>query len=131
VPEHAGRFAGGLVQDGQADSRLVFVHSPGDDDQHLTVLSLTDPTGAPVQVDDVAFATSRQGRLLVVDQTSNTVNALSGPFTPGTVFVAVPANGSVAGYLGTLDLSTGVVTAVPHSFVSVKGLAFQPASPGD
>ena len=80
----------------------------------------------PASVDDSAWATSRHGALYVTDKSADTVDTVTGPFTPGTMYSSVtpcnsnsapatcPAPGFPANYLATTDMTTtGALTPVP------------------
>jgi hypothetical protein len=124
MPQASPRFAGDLMLDSQADSRQVFIRHPGTASQHATVLTLS------TQVDDSAVVTSKRGTLYATDGTADTITAISGTFTPGEVFTAVPSDSTtLPGTLGRLDLSTGVVSPyapAAHWFTDPKGLLFVP-----
>jgi hypothetical protein len=124
MPRSAPRFGGQLATVGQGDGQIVFASHLGEDSTpKLTVLNLSDNTQATPQVDGLATATSDRGTLYVVDNKTGTIKALDTKGWPeGTVFVGSP-NG-----LGTLDLSTGKITALSNAFGSPKGLLFVPAS---
>jgi len=90
-------------------------------------------------VDDIAWATSATGTLYTSDASSNTVDAITGTFTPGTAYTAVtpcnansapstcPAPGYPANTLGTIDLTTGKVgTVATNGLVTPKGMIFVP-----
>lgn len=125
---------GTLVQDAQADSKLVLathLHAAKPTLRQL-LLSNAAPTStgqaATPQLDDLARVEG-PGRLLVVDQTGDAIYSLdTTTVRPGTVFVSQPAPG--AGdlpndpALGVVNLTTGVVTHLPARFVSPKGLLF-------
>jgi len=111
------QYAGDFMLDSQGDEELIF-DRPGLDGPHLSVLSLSN------SVDDTAWATSGHGTLYATDNGGDTVNAVTGHFTPGTTFDAVtpcdadsapatcPAPGYPANYLATLNLGTGKLTPV-------------------
>ncbi|MCZ8516662.1 S-layer homology domain-containing protein [Paenibacillus filicis] len=123
VPDNAPKFAGDIALDSQADSQIVFVHHPGASDQSQQVLKLTNN----VQIDDMAWATSAQGTLYVNDSVYNTVYAVTGNFTAGTMFVAVPkTDAGVPGYVGILDTATGNIQPFLSGMGSPKGLLFVP-----
>lgn len=129
VPSGSPSFAGDYVLDSQADQQLIFSGSSG----KLSVLKLSQ------SVDDSAWATSSSGTLYATDATSNAVVAITGSFTPGTVYTAetpcgaanapstCPAPGFPDDSLGTVNLKTGAVSKVslPGS-VNPKGLIFVP-----
>lgn len=124
IPESAPRFGGQLATVAQADGQIVFASHLGDESTpKLTVLNLSDNTGATPQVDGLATATSDHGTLYVVDNKAGSISALdTAGWAAGTVFVGSP-NG-----LGTLNLSTGKITPLSNTFQSPKGLLFVPAS---
>jgi hypothetical protein len=130
VPSTSPKFAGDFMLNAQGDQQLIFSPASG---TSLQVLKLSQP------VDDVAWATSATGTLYSTDSSSNTVDAITGTFTPGTVFTAVtpcnansapstcPAPGFAANSLGTIDLTTGKVGSVTtNGGVNAKGLIFVP-----
>jgi hypothetical protein len=127
IPSDAARFAGDFVLTGQGDKEQIFVRRPAQRRPALSVLRLSQ------SVDDTAWATSQDGRLYATDNGAGTVDAISGPFTPGSVFVAVtpcdangapatcPGPGYPANYLGVLNPWTGHI-----SRVAVRGAVLNP-----
>jgi hypothetical protein len=127
------KYAGDFMLDSQGDEELIFDH-PGPGSPHLSVLSLSN------SVDDTAWATSAHGTLYVTDNGGDTLNAVTGRFTPGTTFDAVtpcdadsapatcPAPGYPANYLATLNLGTGKLTPLPLNGSSLhpQGMLFVP-----
>jgi hypothetical protein len=127
------KYAGDFMLDSQGDEELIFDH-PGPDGPHLSVLSLSN------SVDDTAWATSAHGTLYATDNAGDTVNAVTGRFSPGTTFDAVtpcdadsapatcPAPGYPANYLATLNLGTGKLTPLPLNGSSLhpQGMLFVP-----
>jgi hypothetical protein len=119
VPASAARFAGDFMLTSQGDKEQIFVRRPARRRLSLSVLRLSQ------SVDDTTWATSPGGRIYTTDNGAGTVDVITGPFTPGTVFVAVTpcdANGAPAGcpgpgfpanYLGSLNPWTGRITRVP------------------
>ena len=99
----------------QGDLELIFSGASG---QNLQVLKISSP------VDDIAWATSATGSLYTTDSGSDTVDVLTGTFTPGTAYTAVtpcnansapstcPGPGYPANYLGTINLKTGKIGTV-------------------
>jgi hypothetical protein len=138
VPPESPRFGGDFVLDSQGDQQQIYLDDPGQAGQSLSVLNLSQ------SIDDSAWATSGDGTLYITDNADNLVEALRGHFDAGTVFVSVtpcgansapstcPAPGFAANYLGTLDLSTGVVSAVDLGSQSVQpvGLHFEQGNGG-
>jgi hypothetical protein len=114
----------------QGDQELIFSGASG---QNLQVLKISSP------VDDTAWATSASGTLYTTDSGADTVDAITGSFTPGTAYTAVtpcnansapttcPAPGYSGNYLGTINLKTGKIgTAAVNGPVTPKGLIFVP-----
>ncbi len=130
VPSGSPAFAGDFVLNSQGDEELIFSPASG---QSLQVLKISN------SVDDTAWATSATGTLYTTDSTANTVDAITGPFTPGTAYTAVtpcnansapstcPGPGYAANSLGTINLQTGAVSNVTViGPVAPKGLIFVP-----
>jgi hypothetical protein len=131
VPSSSPGFAGDFMLNSQGDQELIFSGASG---QNLQVLKISQP------VDDTAWATSASGSLYTTDSGANTVDAITGSFTPGTAYTAVaPCNANSApatcpappkypaSTLGTINLKTGAVGTVTLSGpVSPKGLIFVP-----
>jgi hypothetical protein len=130
VPSSSPKFAGDFMLDSQGDQELIFAPASG---QNLQVLKI------PTPVDDSAWATSASGTLYITDSTANTVDAITGSFTPGTVFTSVtpcnannapatcPAPGFPANSLGTIDLTTGAIgKAAVTGALTPKGMVFVP-----
>ena len=130
VPSSSPEFAGDFMLNSQGDEELIFSGASG---QNLQVLKISN------SVDDTAWATSASGTLYTTDSTSNTVDAITGSFTPGTAYTAVtpcnansapstcPGPGYPASSLGTINLKTGAVGTVAISgLVTPKGLIFVP-----
>ena len=114
----------------QGDEELIFSGASG---QNLQVLKISNP------VDDTAWATSASGSLYTTDSSADTVDAITGSFTPGTAYTAVtpcnansapsicPAPGYPPNSLGTINLKTGAVgTVTVNGPVAPKGLIFVP-----
>jgi hypothetical protein len=133
VPWAAPKYAGDFMLDSQGDQELIFDHFTGWH-QPLTALHL------PASVDDSAWATSRHGALYVTDGTDDTVDAVSGKFTVGTMYSSVtpcdsnsapatcPGPGFPANYLASTDMRTGALTAVPLTgpVLRTEGMIFIP-----
>jgi hypothetical protein len=128
VPSTSPAFGGDYMLNSQGDQQLIFSNG-----QKLQVLKI------PTPVDDVAWATSAHGTLYTTDSGSDTVDAITGSFTPGTVYTAVtpcnannapavcPATGFPANSLGTINLQTGAIGTVTMTGVlTPKGLIFVP-----
>jgi hypothetical protein len=130
VPSSSPEFAGDFMLNSQGDEELIFSGASG---QNLQVLKISNP------VDDIAWATSASGTLYTTDSGADTVDAITGSFTPGTAYTAVspcnansapstcPGPGYPANSLGTINLKTGAVgTVAVIGPVTPKGLIFVP-----
>ena len=130
VPAGSPEFAGDFMLNSQGDEELIFSAASG---QNLQVLKISNP------VDDIAWATSASGTLYTTDSGADTVDAITGSFTPGTAYTAVtpcnansapttcPGPGYPANSLGTINLKTGAVSNVTViGPVAPKGLIFVP-----
>jgi hypothetical protein len=115
---------GNLVLDSQGDQQLIIVSNPGSANQTALRLPLSylTPSGpVSVETDDTAFTTSNEGFLLFADKNLNTVYKLTRPgFTPGVAYTA--ADGGP--FVGTLDLTTGVVTPIVTGLGDPGGMMF-------
>ncbi len=105
---------------GRGDSQQVYLARPGTAQQKAVVLNLG------TQVNDTAFASAATGTLYVTDNANNTLVAIKGRFTPGQAMVAAPADSSVHGFVGRLDLATGHIAPFAVGFGSPAGLLFMP-----
>jgi hypothetical protein len=127
VPYSAVRFAGDFMLTSQGDKEQIFTGLRGGLGRRLSVLRLTQ------SVDDTAWATSRSGHLFAADHDGDTVDSVTGPFSVGSVFVAVtpcdannapatcPGPGFPPNYVGTLNPWTGQISALP-----VTGATLEP-----
>jgi hypothetical protein len=127
VPFYARRFAGDFMLTSQGDKQQIFVRHAGTRHQSLSVQNLSD------SVDDTVWPSDRHGAIFATDNSNNTVNEITGPFSRGTVFVAdtpcdannAPSTCSGPGFppnfLGQLNADTGTITPV-----NVVGPAFEP-----
>jgi hypothetical protein len=115
---------GNIVLDSQADQELLLVSNPGEKSQRVLRLPLSYlSSGAqtPVEVDDTAFVTSSEGYILFADKGLNTVFMLQKKaFVPMTAYTA--ADGGP--FVGSLDLTSGVITPLVTGLVSPGGLVF-------
>lgn len=124
MPAQSPRFSGDLATVSQGDGEIIFAshlnHHP-----QLSVLPLQDNVSGNVPpIDGVAVASCGAGTLYVVDAKGNAIYALdTHGWASGTVFVGEP-NDNGNPLVGTLDLSTGVITPLGNHFQSPKGLLF-------
>ena len=128
VPAQSQRFSGDFMLTSQGDKEQIYL-APGSTSgsPRLQVLRLSQ------SVDDTAWAAGGPGALYATDNGADTVDTVTGHFTPGTVFEAVTpcdANGAPAtcpgpgfppNYLGVQDPWTGHI-----SRVTVTGPAMHP-----
>ncbi len=134
VPASSPRFAGDFVLDSQGDQQQIYVSDPGGPLQQLSVLSLDQ------SINDTAWATEAHGVLYASDSSSDTVDAITGNFDPGTAFVAAtPCDANTASssckaanFLGQLNLESGHVSPVALSggALAPGGLVFVPGAQG-
>jgi hypothetical protein len=131
VPSGSPEFAGDFMLNSQGDLQLIFSDASG---QNLKVLKISNP------IDDSAWATSASGTLYTTDSGADSVDAITGPFKPGTAYTAVtPCNANSApavcpapptygpNYLGSINLKTGAVGKVTVvGPVAPKGMVFVP-----
>jgi hypothetical protein len=134
VPFWAPRFAGDFMLTSQGDEEQIFVSDAGGPQQALSALKLSS------SVDDTAWPSVPWGALYTTDNSADTVNRITGPFWPGTVFVAdtpcdedsapstCPAPGYPPNYLGELNPWTGQITPVTlfGPAVEPQGMLFLP-----
>jgi hypothetical protein len=122
-------LVGDIVLDSQADQELIVVANPGEPTQQAYRLPLTYQGGSgpqAVETDDTAFVTSTEGFILFADKGLNTVFQLSKKaFAPNAVYTA--ADGGP--FVGTLDMTTGVITPIVTGLQNPGGLVFVDTSP--
>ena len=83
VPASGPRFAGDFMLTSQGDMEQIFILRKGKLGSHLAVLKLTN------SVDDTAWIRSPFGRLFAANTSQGTIDMITGPFRPGTIFTAV------------------------------------------
>jgi hypothetical protein len=120
---------GNIVLDSQADQELIFVSNPESPIQRVLHLPLSFEAASgpmPVEVDDTAFVTSTEGFILFADKGLNKVFALKkNAFVPGTAYTA--ADGGP--FVGTIDLTTGLITPIVKGLNGPGGLVFVDTTP--
>ena len=130
VPTGSPEFAGDFMLNSQGDQELIFSGVSG---QNLQVLKISTP------VDDSRLGDLGQRHAVHDGLRANTVDAITGSFTPGTAYTSVtpcnansaptncPAPGYPANSLGTINLKTGAIGKVTViGPVAPKGLIFVP-----
>jgi hypothetical protein len=115
---------GNLVLDSQGDQQLIIVSYPGKSNQRVLQLPLSYQTSSGpvgVEVDDTVFVSSSEGFILFADKGLNKVFKLSKKgFAPGSAYTA--ADGGP--FVGTLDLTSGVITPIVTGLKGPGGMAF-------
>jgi len=115
---------GNLVLDSQGDQQLLIVSNPGSSHQRVLQLPLSyqTPNGqVGVEVDDTFFTTSSQGFILFADKGLNKIFKLSkNGWAPGVAYTA--ADGGP--FVGTIDLTTSIITPIVTGLVGPGGLMF-------
>jgi hypothetical protein len=111
---------GDLVLLNQARAEAVFIAKPATAGQKVSRLSVGS------ELDQLVWATSTHGRFLVVDSARNASYWVQAAFTSGTAYTETASNSGVAAVLGTLNLSTGVVSPVAIGFSNPSALLFVP-----
>jgi hypothetical protein len=118
--------SGDLVLVNQAGSELVFIKNPGTSSQTVS------RTLVGTQLEDTVWIKSAlPGRLLVVDGKTNTIYSVKTKFTPGTIYTETPDDSGVSSFVGTVDLTTGIITPVIIGFAKATGLIFVPTTGDD
>ena len=112
---------GDLVLVSQADSELVIMSHPGTSQQSVSVI----PEGT--QLDDTVWTTN-DGRLLVSDGKTGKTFWVQYSFKSGTIYTEAPSDSGVAGFVGTVDPATGIITPVIIGLVHPTGMIFVPES---
>jgi len=122
---------GNIVLDSQADQQLIIVSDPGTPNQRALRLPLSYLTPAgpvSVETDDTVFVNSSEGFILFADKNLNNVYKLQKKaFAPGSAYTA--ADGGP--FVGTLDLTTGVVTPIVTGLGDPGGMVFVDTSKHD
>jgi hypothetical protein len=122
---------GNIVLDSQADQELIIVSNPDSPSPRVLRLPLSFLTPAgpmSVETDDTAFVTSTQGFLIFADKGLNNVYLLEkNAFSPGSAYTA--ADGGP--FVGTLDLTTGVITPIVTGLANPGGMMFVDTSQQD
>jgi hypothetical protein len=84
-------------------------------------------------VDDIRWADRSGGTLYIVDNSTNTVYSLTGPFSAGEAFAALDTVGSASQTteLDTIDLQTGALSPLVTGFTAIKGVIWTPGRAGE
>jgi hypothetical protein len=125
VPQSSPRFGGDFALVSQADQQVVFTN--GRHGGSLERLQMTHG-GTSAGVDDIRWADRSGGTLYIVDNGTNTVYSLSGPFQAGEAFAGLDTVGTASQTteLDTLDLTTGALSPLVTGFTAIKGIVWAP-----
>lgn len=122
VPESSPRFAGQFALVSQADQEIIF---SGHLEGQLTRLALKK-ADTSAGIDDVRWAASKHGALIVVDNGTGKIYAVRGNFTAGTAFGSLDSVGTTGqnNEVDTINLSTGALSPFVTGLSTAKGLAW-------
>jgi hypothetical protein len=116
---------GDLMLSSDADSQLIFVGQPGTMKQSVSFLTLLDPsTGLAVSgVDDAVFATADKGSFYLSDTNNNQILKIDAAnLAIGSLYASLGGLNEFA----TVDIHTGLVTALVSNLNAPHGLEFSP-----
>lgn len=111
---------GDLVLTSQGDSEMLFIHNVGTPQQKVSVLTVG------TQIDDTAWPSSSKGCLIVADNASGVYSVCSSIWVPGTAYSASPNDATVISFVGSLNLTTGLITPVIVGIANPHGMGFIP-----
>ena len=117
--------SGDLMLSSDADSQLIFVGQPGTMKQSVSFLTLLDPsTGLAVSgVDDAVFATADKGSFYLSDTHNNRILKIDAAnLAIGSLYASLGGLNEFA----TVDIHTGLVTALVSNLNGPHGLEFLP-----
>jgi hypothetical protein len=121
---------GNIILDDQQDGVMVFIRNAGSNQQQVGFINVTTASGMTT-VDDTAFAPSPHAFMLVSDVAGDTIYRIDNVqfgFEPGTAYSA----SDTAGFVGSLNLDTGLITPIVTGFGSARGMIFvKPAGDDD
>ncbi len=120
---------GSLVLSSGDDGALTTVKNPGAGNQSVSFTKLIGATGSSLSgLDDTAYASGSDQRLLVADTANNTIYALQGTFQDGGAYASIGSTNTV----DSIDLTTGISTSITDGLflgnASPHGLLFIPAA---
>jgi hypothetical protein len=115
--------SGNLVLTSQADDEIVIIKHPGEPNQSVSLLPLTDAAKNSVSVDDSLFRRGNAGEVLLTDLSAGIIYAITGPRLRPALSLTAAQD---IGQLGTLDFGTGAFTPVITGLGSPRGLATLP-----
>ena len=110
--------SGDVLLVSQADSEIILIHDAGKSSQAVSSLNVG------TQLDDTVYATESDGQLYVADAKKNAIYSVRGRLKSGAIYTEAPGDSRVAGFVGTVNPSTGTVKPVITGFGSPTGLIF-------
>ncbi len=111
---------GTLVLDSQGDGEMLWIKNVGAPNQSVSVLSVG------TQVDDTVWPSTSKGCILVADNSSGVYSICSDLWVPGTAYSSSPNDSTVAGFVGSLSLSSGTLIPLVVGIANPHGMAFLP-----
>ena len=111
---------GNLILDSQGDSEMLWIKHVGTAQQSVSVLTVG------TQVDDTVFPSSPKGCVLVADNSSGVYSICSDVWIPRSAYTAAPNDSGVIGFVGTLNLSSGMIQPIVVGIANPHGMAFLP-----
>jgi hypothetical protein len=111
---------GTLVLDSQGDGEMLWITNVGAANQSVSVLSVG------TQIDDTVWPSTSKGCILVADNASGVYSICSALWVPGTAYSASPNDSTVAGFIGSLNLSSGTLIPLVVGIANPHGMAFLP-----
>ncbi len=117
---------GNLAFMDESNNQIDIIHSPGTSSQTVHQLLLYNSSGQLTNIDDAAWATGA-GSMLISDNSGGAIYKLSGPnIQNDSAFTVSPGSGTV----GSLNLTTGVITPVVTGLGKPHGIDFLPSNAG-
>jgi hypothetical protein len=115
-----------LVLASEGDAQLLFVKNPGQSNQMLARLGVGDNLDDSVWT---SWTSGTSGILWIADAAYNEIYYVEATYPKGTIFTSATQGSAVSGLVGTLDPSTGIVTALLtalNGFASPHSMIFEP-----
>jgi hypothetical protein len=117
--------SGEFVLTSQADMELVVVAHPDLACQTVFRVPLTTADSDKPMADDTVFVRSGSGMILFSDKNTNTIYSITAPyFAPGAAYTAAQNSAGTLGFVGQLNLTTGLVTPIVSGLGNPGGMAF-------
>lgn len=104
----------------QGDSEIVFIHDAGLSTQSVSRLLVG------TQLDDTTYAAKKAGSMLIADAKADAIYRITGHWTAGQLYTEAPSDSGVAGFVGSVNATTGTMTPIFAGFQSPTGLLYVP-----